>query len=435
MTETAQEHRAEAVELLDRLTDAELAPRVEAFYYIAWVENYLERYDESLAHIDRAIAIARSTGEGRLLIPLMLTKGYPLEMQGTAGRGGGDLRSRGRGGPPLGESPLPLLGAVRARLAALLRRRPRRRDRGLRGEPASTADRPDRRDDPVRRAADRDGRSEWPSSRPAKHERGLEAMQALGGDEIEFAVPVERCFDWEMFALAELAAGNVEAAAGSRRARRATRRRTSTSNLPAGLATRTRAAVLLHTGDAAGAAALAAESAESIAAGRRASCRPRSRAALEGAALVAARRSRRGDRGAARGRSDARSVRVAARAGLRPGASCASSAHGARCAARRRGRVGRRGPDEARARDRRPGHRSADQQGDRRRALPQREDDRVPHPQHLLQALRRLPGRRRAGDRARASTRGRQPVVSSTPAPALDADAGSGSPSSATSRS
>ena len=37
-------------------------------------------------------------------------------------------------------------------------------------------------------------------------------MQALGSEEIEFAVPVERCFDWETFALAELAVGDVEAA-------------------------------------------------------------------------------------------------------------------------------------------------------------------------------------------------------------------------------
>ena len=80
--EPAREHHREAVELLDRLTDAELAPHLDAFYYIAWVEIYLERYDDALAHIDRGIEIARAAGEGRLLIPLMLSKGYPLEMKG-----------------------------------------------------------------------------------------------------------------------------------------------------------------------------------------------------------------------------------------------------------------------------------------------------------------------------------------------------------------
>ena len=31
---------------------------------------------------DRGIAIARATGKGGLLVPLMLVSGYPLEMQG-----------------------------------------------------------------------------------------------------------------------------------------------------------------------------------------------------------------------------------------------------------------------------------------------------------------------------------------------------------------
>ena len=45
-------------------------------------------------------------------------------------------------------------------------------------------------------------------------ERALETMHALGSEEIEFAIPVERCFDWETMALAELEAGNVEVAEG-----------------------------------------------------------------------------------------------------------------------------------------------------------------------------------------------------------------------------
>ena len=63
-------------------SDAELAPRLEALYYLGWAENYLEHYDEAIAHVERGIAIARATGEGRLLVPLMLVKGYPFEMQG-----------------------------------------------------------------------------------------------------------------------------------------------------------------------------------------------------------------------------------------------------------------------------------------------------------------------------------------------------------------
>ena len=81
-------------------------------------------------------------------------------------------------------------------------------------------------------------------------ERGLAAMRALGGDEIEFAVPVERCFDWERLALGELAGGNVEAAEGY--AARAEELAAGLDlQLPAGLAARTRAAILLDQGKAA----------------------------------------------------------------------------------------------------------------------------------------------------------------------------------------
>ena len=119
-----------------RLSDAELAPRLEALYYLGWAENYLEHYDEAIAHADRGIAIARATGEGRLLIPMMLVKGYPLEIAGPAGRGAPALRGGSGVRAPVGQPPLPVLGAVRARLGPLLRRRPRRRRRRLRGERA-----------------------------------------------------------------------------------------------------------------------------------------------------------------------------------------------------------------------------------------------------------------------------------------------------------
>ena len=80
----------------------------------------------AIAHFERGIAIARATGDGRLLVPMMLGKGYPFEIQRAAGRGDRGLRGGGRGGAAVGQRPLPLLGAVRARLGALLRGRPRR---------------------------------------------------------------------------------------------------------------------------------------------------------------------------------------------------------------------------------------------------------------------------------------------------------------------
>ena len=72
----------EALAVLDRLSDAELAPRLEALYHLAWAETYLEFYDDAIAHAERGIAIARAFGEGQLLVPLMLAKNFPFEMQG-----------------------------------------------------------------------------------------------------------------------------------------------------------------------------------------------------------------------------------------------------------------------------------------------------------------------------------------------------------------
>ncbi len=246
----AREHHAEAVELLDRLPDDELAPRLDAFYYIAWAENYLELYDEALAHIDRGIEIARATGEGRLLIPLMLSKGYPLEAQGRLKEAAEVCEAAVEAARlsanrhylfwALFELAWPryfagdLEGAIEACEESL-----RYGDRLTGGTIPSAG-----------------GGPGWALGvalfTSGEKARGLEAMRALGSEEIEFAVPVERCFDWEMFALAELDAGNVEAAnAHAERARELSAG--LDLQLPAALASRTRAAILLATGDAEGA--------------------------------------------------------------------------------------------------------------------------------------------------------------------------------------
>ena len=60
----AREHRDTALEQVERLSDAELAPRLEALYYLGWAENYLERYDDAITRADRGLAIARSTARG-----------------------------------------------------------------------------------------------------------------------------------------------------------------------------------------------------------------------------------------------------------------------------------------------------------------------------------------------------------------------------------
>jgi DNA-binding CsgD family transcriptional regulator len=78
----AHAHRDEALRQIDRMSDAELAPRLETLYYLGWAESHLEHFDAALHHAERGIAIAREYGQGRLLLPLMLLRCYPFEMQG-----------------------------------------------------------------------------------------------------------------------------------------------------------------------------------------------------------------------------------------------------------------------------------------------------------------------------------------------------------------
>jgi signal transduction histidine kinase len=86
-------------------------------------------------------------------------------------------------------------------------------------------------------------------------------MHSLGSDDLPHKIPVEKCFDWEVLALVELARGRKEAA-------EAYVQRTEEHaallglRLPAAIALRARAAVLLADDDPLAAAQLARESAE-----------------------------------------------------------------------------------------------------------------------------------------------------------------------------
>jgi DNA-binding NarL/FixJ family response regulator len=92
-------------------------------------------------------------------------------------------------------------------------------------------------------------------------ERARAEMRALGSDWLEHKVAVERCFDWEILGLVELAAGNRNSA--GEYARRAEQNAERLGlRLPAAVAGRARAAVLLDAGDADGAARAACTSAE-----------------------------------------------------------------------------------------------------------------------------------------------------------------------------
>jgi DNA-binding NarL/FixJ family response regulator len=62
-TREAERAREEAVVLVDAMSDDELARRIDAPAYLAAGELHLDRYDETIAHAERALAIGRATGQ------------------------------------------------------------------------------------------------------------------------------------------------------------------------------------------------------------------------------------------------------------------------------------------------------------------------------------------------------------------------------------
>ena len=119
----------------------------------------------------------------------------------------------------------------------------------VRGEPARRSAHGRRHDSERRRRAGLGARRRAGST-PGEVERGRSILLELGGEDVARTMPVERCFDWESLTLVELAVGNAEAADGyARRAEEDAAR--LGLKLPAALADRSRAAVLLARGRAA----------------------------------------------------------------------------------------------------------------------------------------------------------------------------------------
>ena len=179
--------------------------------------------------MDRGIAIARATGAGRLLVPMMLVKGYPLEIQGRLAEAL-ELCEEAVESARLSANPHYQFWALfelgwahyyRGDLDAAL---DVLEESGRVGGLLAGATMPAGSGGPG-----------WPLAATlfelGEVERGFEVMRAIGGDELVHAIPVESCFYWEILALAELRRGQPDAAARTWRAPRPTPRR-STSGCP-----------------------------------------------------------------------------------------------------------------------------------------------------------------------------------------------------------
>ena len=256
-TAPAREHRAEALEQIERMDDADLAHRLETLYYLGWAENYLEHYDEAIGHSERGVAIARAVGDGRLLVPLMLMRCYPFEMQGRLAEAI-ELCETAVEIARVSANPHYLFwalwelawaryfaGDLEGTIAA--GEESVRVGGRMRGGTMPSAG----------------GGAGWALAVAAfelgEVDKARRMMQEVGGEEMKNWFPAERCFNWENLALAELALENPEAAESIALVAEASAAEVDL-NLPTALAARTRAAVQLAGGDAAGAAKAAQDS-------------------------------------------------------------------------------------------------------------------------------------------------------------------------------
>ena len=112
---------------IDGLSDEEVAPRLGSLVHLATAEMYIDRFEASGRHAERALQIGRATGQGELFPLIFPMLGTALWVQGQNRRVRRRSSTTRSTGPHAGELP----GAGLAPLQPLVRgdRRRRRRDR------------------------------------------------------------------------------------------------------------------------------------------------------------------------------------------------------------------------------------------------------------------------------------------------------------------
>ena len=94
----ARENREEAVAALERLEDAQLADRLEIFYYLAWAENFIQEPELALRHGRAWPRGLASNCPGTSARAASARAGVPARGARPDGRGRGSWRGGARGG-------------------------------------------------------------------------------------------------------------------------------------------------------------------------------------------------------------------------------------------------------------------------------------------------------------------------------------------------
>src|SRR5215470_791164 len=80
--ERAQTHCDQAAELVDELSDQELARRLNALAHLATADLYLDRFPAATRRAQRALDIGRASGQGDLFPLVVMMLGGSLWVQG-----------------------------------------------------------------------------------------------------------------------------------------------------------------------------------------------------------------------------------------------------------------------------------------------------------------------------------------------------------------
>ena len=383
-----------ASELVDQLTDEELATRLDAALIVGWSEVHSDRFDDAATHFERGLDVIRATGQGQLLVPMKVGLVAVFCLQGRLREAGHLVELAVESGRLSGLAQLlawPLqeqcwVATDRGDLDAAVRygEESVRLARQL-GQQWITA------------LAGCTLATTWLEVGDAERCR-RELLDAAGGPDLPLLGIQQRCWSYEVLTRAEIARGCL--ADADRWATRAEGAAVPTRPRAIASAWLARAAVLLANGAPSAAAELAlgaAATAEGVGAHIVAG---RSRT-LAGRALAEA--QQRGDAIVHLERAEAD---LLARGAVRLSDEAARELRrlGRRVARRGRGDgTGTLGLSRREARGRPARDRGQDQPRDRRRAVPEREDRREPPVERLRQARRGDARRRRRCPRARAA--------------------------------
>jgi DNA-binding CsgD family transcriptional regulator len=77
-----QVHTDQAATLFDALTERELATRPGAFSSLVWAECALDRYEDAIAHSERGIATARTSGQGQYMRAMVQARAVGARLLG-----------------------------------------------------------------------------------------------------------------------------------------------------------------------------------------------------------------------------------------------------------------------------------------------------------------------------------------------------------------